>query len=204
MRCADNLRQIGIALHAYHGTYDAFPPGVSFEEGNSPYPLMGWATRLLPYIDREQLWQATVQAFQEASIFYKNPPHIGLDTVIPLYGCPDDDRTRDAQWVPQLRQTVALTSYLGIAGTNLGTEDGVLFVDSAIRLSDITDGASNTIVVGERPPSADLRFGWWYAGVGQDGMGSCDTILGVREQNANVLFWGICAWSFRIRSRDDR
>src|SRR5262249_34458147 len=45
----------------------------------------------------------------------------------------------------------------------------------------ITDGTSNTLMVGERPPSADDRFGWWYAGEGQDKDGSAEMILGARE-----------------------
>ena len=38
-------------------------------------------------------------------------------------------------------------------------------------------------MIGERPPSADFQFGWWYAGVGQSITGSADLVLGVREPN---------------------
>jgi prepilin-type processing-associated H-X9-DG protein len=38
-------------------------------------------------------------------------------------------------------------------------------------------------MVGERPPSADQRLGWWYAGVGQDLNGSAEMVLGVLERN---------------------
>src|SRR5207302_5144673 len=48
---------------------------------------------------------------------------------------------------------------------------------------DITDGTSNTIVVGERPPSHDMEFGWGYAGWGASGNSDCDTLLGVNELN---------------------
>jgi hypothetical protein len=34
-------------------------------------------------------------------------------------------------------------------------------------MADITDGLSNTLMVGERPPSSDFQYGWWYAGAGQ-------------------------------------
>jgi prepilin-type processing-associated H-X9-DG protein len=56
----------------------------------------------------------------------------------------------------------------------------------------VTDGTSNTLLVGERPPSADLVFGWWYAGAGQwnannsigeVNSGSCDVTMGGAELN---------------------
>src|SRR5262249_12279445 len=50
-----------------------------------------------------------------------------------------------------------------------------------VRMADVTDGLTNTIMVGERPPSTDLEFGWWFAGWGQAGEGSCDVVLGTRE-----------------------
>jgi prepilin-type processing-associated H-X9-DG protein len=46
------------------------------------------------------------------------------------------------------------------------------------------------VMLGERPPSADLQFGWWYAGVGQLGTGSADLVLGVREQNKRPIRTG--------------
>jgi prepilin-type processing-associated H-X9-DG protein len=70
-------------------------------------------------------------------------------------------------------------------GTSFPLSDGVLFIDSRVRIADITDGTSNTIIVGERPPSADFWYGWWYAGYGQQGTGSGDMLLGAREQNAS-------------------
>ena len=69
-------------------------------------------------------------------------------------------------------------------GTNQTNRDGLLFFNSGVRLIDVTDGLSNTLIVGERPPSNDFYYGWWYAGAGQDGItGSCDMVLGVRELN---------------------
>jgi prepilin-type processing-associated H-X9-DG protein len=76
---------------------------------------------------------------------------------------------------------VAFTSYLGIEGTTSTAKDGTLFLDSSISIAHIADGTSNTVLVGERPPSYDLNFGWWYTGYGIGGGGTGDMILGVSE-----------------------
>jgi prepilin-type processing-associated H-X9-DG protein len=56
-------------------------------------------------------------------------------------------------------------------------------MNSSINFADILDGSSNTLLVGERPPSADFEYGWWYAGEGQRKSGSADAVLGVTELN---------------------
>jgi prepilin-type processing-associated H-X9-DG protein len=61
-----------------------------------------------------------------------------------------------------------------------------LFRNSVVRLSDVSDGTSHTLAAGERPPSPDSQFGWWYGGGGQAGTGSLDSVLGVRELNVAV------------------
>jgi prepilin-type processing-associated H-X9-DG protein len=49
---------------------------------------------------------------------------------------------------------------------------------------DILDGTSNTLLIGERPPSSDYLFGWWFAGGGYNQMGAAgDNVMGVREYN---------------------
>ncbi|MBI3412137.1 MAG: DUF1559 domain-containing protein [Planctomycetes bacterium] len=190
LQCADNLKQIGLALHQYHNVHKSFPPGLSNGDGTDPYPWMGWQARILPFIEQGELWALTVAAFKQDSWFENNPPHVGFGTVIALYGCPADPRVAEVAFPGAL--DVALTSYLGNEGRDLFTRDGVLFLDSQIRLTAIVDGASNTLLVGERPPSADLRFGWWYGGWGQNQTGSCDVVLGVRELNEGIGNPGPC------------
>jgi len=52
-----------------------------------------------------------------------------------------------------------------------------------VKIADVYDGLSNTLMVGERPPSADLIFGWVFAGFGVSGDGDADVILGISERN---------------------
>jgi prepilin-type processing-associated H-X9-DG protein len=154
-----------------------------YNRGKDPYPFMTWLTQLLPYIEQDALWHTSLQAYGKTTNPFQNPPHSALATTIGLYTCPADGRVQQSQVAQKDNLLVALTSYLGVSGQNLFSHDGVLFADSAVRLTDITDGTSQTLLAGERPPSADFQFGWWYAGVGQMLTGSADSVLGVREQN---------------------
>jgi prepilin-type N-terminal cleavage/methylation domain-containing protein/prepilin-type processing-associated H-X9-DG protein len=191
IQCANNLRQVGVALHNYHDTEAALPPGVTSARAREPFPRMSWLARLLPYMEQEALWRATVAAYDYQPLPYLDPPHVGFGMPIKVFACPADARTLDPQPTHHgLRP--ALTSYVGVLGTAYNQSDGVLFLDSRVRFNDITDGTSNTIIVGERPPSADLWYGWWYAGYGQAGTGSADMLLGVRERNNHGLYVSPC------------
>jgi prepilin-type N-terminal cleavage/methylation domain-containing protein/prepilin-type processing-associated H-X9-DG protein len=191
IQCANNLKQIGLALHQYHETHAVFPPGVASKRPGEPFPRMTWLTRLLPNLDMERLWRATTAAYDYLPFPFQNPPHLGLGLPVPVFGCPADPRVRQPQSTHRNR-VAALTSYIGVLGTAYDQPDGVLFVDSRARFTDIADGMSQTLMAGERPPSADCWFGWWYAGFGQAGTGSGDMLLGVRERNIGGPYVANC------------
>jgi prepilin-type processing-associated H-X9-DG protein len=182
LHCANNLRQIGIALQAFEVDHKRLPPGCSYEGDKSPQPHMSWLTRILPFIERDQLWVEAQAAYAKDPWFEAIPPHYGLMTIVKDYVCPLDDRSL------QPPQFAAMTCYLGVSGTNQFKKDGMLFLNSKTRISDAKDGTSHTLLVGERPPSADLTLGWWYAGWGQDKDGSGEMILGVREHNVGKYY----------------
>jgi prepilin-type N-terminal cleavage/methylation domain-containing protein/prepilin-type processing-associated H-X9-DG protein len=187
-QCKSNMRQIGLALHHYHDTEKTLPAGLTSPGGKGAYGFMGWHTRILPYVEGSALWSQAVEAYSVTQTFQKSPPHI-LDRIVSVYECPSDPRTGSVADVKGTK--VALTSYLGVEGTNQFRHDGMLYLDSHTRLGDVKDGLSNTLMVGERPPSADLRLGWWYAGMGQNQDGSAEMVLGVRERNFGT--WsGVC------------
>jgi prepilin-type N-terminal cleavage/methylation domain-containing protein/prepilin-type processing-associated H-X9-DG protein len=191
--CQNNLRQIGIGLHLYHDTQGSLPAGVRGID--SRYPFMSWLTEILPYVEQGSLWAQAMRAYSIDPNFNDDPPH-PLATVVPLYACPADARSyRVGLSKSGLR--VAFTSYLGVEGVNQVRKNGCLFLNSSIRLTDIGDGSSNTLLIGERPPSADGSFGWWYAGIGQlpptgstDPLllnGSTAVVLGARERDVYMI-----------------
>lgn len=180
-KCANNLKQLGLALHNGHDAQRRLPPGCSYENGASPQPHMSWLARMLPYVEQEAMWRESLQAYSQ-NTFFETPPHFPiLKRVVPTFVCPSDNRS-EAPWDFIVFQ-VAFTDYLGVWGTDHTQRDGVLYLDSRVRLTDITDGTSNTLMIGERPPSADNKLGWWYAGWGQSKDGSAEMLLGVRELN---------------------
>lgn len=177
--CLDQLRQVGAGLHLYHQANGSFPKGCSSPGKDEPFPYMSWHTRLLPYIEQDAAWSRATAAYKQTPDFFQSPPHLFAEPM-KLYSCPNDPMT-GRTWTVQ--EPVGFTSYLGNAGRNLFREDGVLFLNSAIRISDVTDGTSNTLAAGERPPSSDGLFGWWYAAHGQANSGSADMVIGCREMN---------------------
>lgn len=181
-RCTNNLRQIGLAVPQCDDVGGSFPAGMSYRDGTACYPFMSWLTRILPFLEQQALWANAQQAYAQDRSFYDNPLHTNRTVVVSLFRCPADPRTLNVEQLAD-GQRVTFTDYLGVEGTNLFRHNGVLYLDSAIRLSDISDGTSNTLCAGERPPSADGILGWWYAGEGQSKDGSGDMVLGVREWN---------------------
>jgi prepilin-type N-terminal cleavage/methylation domain-containing protein/prepilin-type processing-associated H-X9-DG protein len=198
--CTNALKQIGLALHTYHDTNGALPPAIADTRPPDRYQHLGWMARILPHVEQPALHAEMEAAFKSQGEFphpFANPPHTGLATVVPLYRCSADARQYVATYVTGSggELTVAFTGYLGVSGTNLRAYDGLLYWNSHVRFLDVVDGTSNTLLAGERPPSWDLIFGWWYAGVGQWDAGfgdfrytgSSDVTLGAAELNLRTV-----------------
>lgn len=182
-KCSGNLRQIGIAAQNYHSSLERLPSGMRFANGTDPMLYSSWLVALLPYLEQTEQWNIAQRDYSRSRFPFAIPTHFGLASVIPTLNCPADSRTNSAQVARRSGYAVAFTSFLGCAGRDLLSNDGVLFRDSLIRFCDVTDGTSQTILAGERPPSVDFQFGWWYAGTGQNFTGSLDMLLGTNELN---------------------
>jgi prepilin-type N-terminal cleavage/methylation domain-containing protein/prepilin-type processing-associated H-X9-DG protein len=177
--CLNRLRQVGVAIKSFEACRKHFPAGINpynFGEWRSST----WLTRILPFVEQDALWNQATSDYQADPSPFRS--HLGMRTVVELYQCPSDPDSAKLSWTHGGR-LVTTTSYVGVNGTNYRERDGVFFLDSRIRINDIQDGLSQTLLVGERPPSPDFWYGWWYAGHGQSGSGSPDMILGVRELN---------------------
>lgn len=163
-RCQMNLKQIGLALHNYHDGNGRLPPWTEILPSRPPsITALYWHALLLPYIEQGPLWEKTQQACLEEPLSFRNPPHVGIAAVIRLYACPALGRL-PGPLTDKNGITATYTSYMGVGGSTYGADDGVI-VSSPVPLTDITDGTSNTLMVGERPPPDTLQAGWWYSAV---------------------------------------
>jgi prepilin-type N-terminal cleavage/methylation domain-containing protein/prepilin-type processing-associated H-X9-DG protein len=178
MQCANNLKQVGLAAHNYHDTYLRFPPGVNLpisnqsgaifpgnvlvtsgKVGQPPLPgqFFSWCEAILPFVEQDNL-QKDLKFSQREYINYNGPNSYGAQ-VVKIYVCPADILPDP----PVTTYTTGgITYYFGMNsyGANGGTRsyyvdgsmsvDGVFWFNSAVRIADITDGTSNTLLFGER------------------------------------------------------
>ena len=171
-QCKNNLKQIGIALQTHHDSTQVFPPGATADIApwktpqSAPDAHWGssWMVFLLPNIDQANLmrgWQFSGQSgWQNAS---NNAKVKGR--MIPSYRCPS---TSLPEWNPYTTVLplaggtgLMYTSYVAISGSaidsgvlnyssNIVSNKGIMFGQSKVKIAHITDGTSNTIIVGEQ------------------------------------------------------
>lgn len=164
MKCSGHMKQLGLALHNFHDTHNALPPGLGAfgdretrpGQPTNPPSLMyaSWHTHILPFVEQENLYRRM------------RPNTTGLGLPVPIYSCPSNPRGQFGYEGNGFTNQL-VTDYVGVAGQNLhgrigSPNDGVLFARSRVRLNTITDGTSNTLMIAERPPSYPSGlWGWW-------------------------------------------
>jgi prepilin-type N-terminal cleavage/methylation domain-containing protein len=186
--CSNNVRQLALGLMNFESSHGQLPMGLRSFEGlggggsgsaATQYYGMSWITRILPFIEQNAMWENAVEDYGYNPIPFRG--HRGMQTVLSSVVCPSDPATSELQWTHEGR-LVALTDYLGVHGKNFQSRDGMFTYDEPIRLAEIADGQSNTLLIGERPPSPDFWYGWWYA-TGSGSQSTGDVTLGVAELN---------------------
>ncbi len=209
VKCQNNLKQRGLGLHNYHDVNNVFPPGLgaaidryrvkpvtqttsadgfaqTIPSTASPTfnRYASWNTWILPHVEQTALFNSMRQTKRP-----NGPPA----PPIWIFTCPSDarvDLVYDAGNRP-------ITMYAGVSGTanNIMINgvyrwpacNGVLFCRSKVKLDDIADGTSNTLVIGERPPSPNLDWGWWDTALTPSiADWDLDVVLGVQERYAGT------------------
>jgi prepilin-type N-terminal cleavage/methylation domain-containing protein/prepilin-type processing-associated H-X9-DG protein len=233
-KCQNNLKQIALAVHDFDNAmgripYDGNPKDAL--DDNTGTTAFSWSffARMLPYLEQNNLYQ---EAGIDAASLEGN---LATSTNIPMFFCPSDIAQSTSPSPNTANNTttgapVALTNYKGCSGSNFcwgdwpnngpsgncdcfywnnqGKGDGMFFrtdIIFPITISGITDGASNTFMIGEDIPSLNCWCAWPYANTA---ISSCNFPPNI---NLNQEF-GICdaaavaanaAWenTFGFRSR---
>ena len=175
--CQNNLKQLGVALHNYHDAMRVFPrgnkcttsalPPMSASPGDPTATREPWTVAILPYaenvalyskFDFNQAFSSNVsQSLQQTTLSGTNPNPAAQNTNNPLFNCPSD---------PGVPAAPLKNNYFGVMGgvTASGQgaawtspnsnpyeiyNNGILFLNSARGIKNITDGTSKTFLVGE-------------------------------------------------------
>jgi len=173
-QCKNNLKQLGLALHNYHDTFQTFPPGTVVFGGAASsssntwcttrfsgvnandMPRAPWTVLILPYLDETPRYQA----FNLEAKFSIADTVPGLAQNVtqqkkgmPKYQCPSD---------PNSGPGVPNNNYYAVMGGGQTAEcapasntnrvffsNGIFFPNSRTRIGDITDGTTNVFMLGE-------------------------------------------------------
>ena len=187
-QCKNNLKQIGLALHNYHDVHSTLPSGwIAVENGQHSAHHggsgAGWGTMILPFMDQAPLYNSF-----DASLSIIDPANEPFHTtILPAWQCPSDPKPD--KWTIEdehsgggpLAQLPTANYVAGFGTEELdGCEnapgvapvasngqcigDGAFYHNSKVRFADVTDGLSNTLIVGERRTHTVL--GWFSTWVG--------------------------------------
>ncbi len=157
MQCTNNLKQMGLACHTYNDSYGHLPEGqVTSATNNAPSPGWSWACLIMPYIEQGPLYTnlnvdttgANGPAAASATNF--------LQTPIKVYRCPSDS----GGVINTLLASYGTSNYVinrSVVGP--GRADGSN-IPNPMTLLGITDGTSNTILIGERDWTKNVGATW--------------------------------------------
>ena len=198
-QCKNNLKQIGLALHNYHDVFNTFPPAYIDLRGAGGVPdnhgHWAWSAMILPQLEQSALYELidvgrsrpteAMTAHQEA-----------MQQKLPAFRCPSDTGPdiHDASAEPGAGYSIEnlsgtncglpVNNYIGsnnianvrrlrASNMSVGTTGaiGAFYRDSKVGFRDMTDGASNTVLVGERA--------WSFGGITM----SAGTLLATRDMN---------------------
>src|SRR5690242_11276914 len=123
MKCSNNLKQIGLAMHGFHDANKFFPPAFN---NVSPGKNWGWQTYLLPYVEQTPLYTALNPTTLDMSL-----NALTTGTTVPIFACPADQDTGTGN-----------SYFSGYAKSNYLVSEQVSDGGSRIQMLSITDGTS--------------------------------------------------------------
>lgn len=169
-QCKNNLKQMGLAFHNYHESFRVLPPGfvvdLAVANGASGNGGIGWSGFILPGVDQANLYN---------TIDFNADWGTGINedacaTFLSVYRCPSDTTVehRNHDGIDNRVPTSYLACYSGTAGSdseaNVTNADGTFFLNSSVKMRDISDGTSNTIAAGECVNDFDAFKDHFYIG----------------------------------------
>lgn len=154
MKCANNLKQLGLATHNFEGTMGCLPSGATQNSSNWGFSFQ---SQLLPYVEQTSLHrlinfelQLTLGSGGSQTL---NPIHqTAAKTPVNLFLCASDDgpmlyQNNAADWAPN---NYMVNIGTGTTSQSLSTpNEGLVWYTSNVKIIDITDGTSNTILIAE-------------------------------------------------------
>ncbi len=169
-QCQNNLRQIGLAFHNHQHALGCLPGGGSRHDtvrtwadaaqtvpATAPKQEWGWGYQVLQFIEQDNLWRVPAGSRALAPQYLPKGDQLVVGTPIPIYFCPS--RRPPSVLARNEPPARAVTDYAANGGTYADGEDwhrannGVLLNTSynqKLRLADVKDGTSNTVMVGEK------------------------------------------------------
>ncbi|HZZ79407.1 MAG TPA: DUF1559 domain-containing protein [Gemmataceae bacterium] len=214
-QCINNMKQLGLGMHNYHSVAKALPDGC--HQTIDQNWTWSWMAMILPYVDQAPLFtQATNFAKSDPTSSYapwgaggawygltgnsNDGPNPAQGQALAVFMCNSEARSLVRQIDYGLGAvSIGFTDYVGNSGSQGDYAssvpfNGVLYAGSKVTLVGITDGTSNTLMVGEHPPSNDFLFGWWFDGAGLDNTGEMETLMNTQGWNqttiVNFVNWG--------------
>ncbi len=199
-QCTNNLKQIGLGMHNYYSTVNAFPLGSSWARPGATWNNWSAQGMLLPYMEQSALYNAINFSWEANSVMYNTTVTY---TQISEFLCPSDGNAGS--------KTGHLNSYYGSIGTstnmgydwpqyppntNQGNTTGIFAFHISYDIPSVTDGTSNTIAFAEgltSPIQNTPRKGNIIMGVGNNSDKFYDA-----NQNPTAVLAGLqqCTTSF--------
>ncbi len=155
LSCTNNLHQLGLALHNYEGVNKAFPTSVR-PSGVTPLPRVSWTIGTLPFLEQDNL-----RRDYDLSSNWGAASNLPLTSrPVKIFQCPSAPNGSRLDGDPQTNKwdLVAVTDYAAATGiaayaTNVNPtgalQPGIMQKNTTVRIGDVTDGLSNTLLVVE-------------------------------------------------------